>query len=520
MPASYQVLIDYDNSGDVALTDTIDALYPYTIDTGPDGTIDGSPAIISVEDVSDRVRLATPLTAGYGRDQARAYSPPRAGKSIFLLDNSDGTFASLNAASPFFGSLNPGLRCRELVTLLGATYGLHDGYLAAPSELPGIRQQLVSQTSYDGLERLAAAEIATPELVGARIDEAIAACLDAANWPADRRRLAVADTTLTRWCVAAIDAGRAIRDLVFSEGPGAAFYIDPDTGEAAFENRHFRLTTGRCTTSQMTARSQGAEPVFEGDFAFDPGTKNVVNSCTVPVKSFALGALGTVWTGPTPITLAAAEVRTYPVSTTADWFTAAVAPVSGTDYTLSGTALASAVLSRTSGKTAVLTLTAGAGGCTVTGLVVRAQTVTVSTTDVSNTVSGASTSGVDYGLRTLPGEFTPSWLPDVLTAQAFCDFVVNRYRDPVPTVRFTVNSQSDARLAAALARKFSDRVTVVEPLRAFLSDDFFVEQVGDLVLPGGNHRRTFGCEQASAQQFWVLSDPILSLLGTSTKVVY
>jgi hypothetical protein len=521
MPPTYAVFVDWDNSGDVGGPGTIDALGTTTIDGLGTMTIDGLASVISLEDVSADVRLSTPLTASYGRDQARAYSPPMAGKSAFLLDNTDGKYASLNASSPLFGKLNPGLRCRSTITLLGTTYGLHDGYLGEPSELPGIRQQLVSETSYDGLEKLRAAIISTAELVGARIDEAIAACLDAANWPADRRALAVADTTLVRWCVDGIDAGKAIRDLAFSEGAGAAFFIDPDTSYATFLNRNYRLLTSRCTTSQMTARSQGPEPLFEQDFAFDPGVRNIVNACTVPVNSYALGAVGAVWTGPTPVTLAANEVRTYAVSTTADWFTAAAAPTSGAgDFTVTAGSLVSATLDRTSGKRCTLTLTAGASGATLTGLRIRAQTVTITKTDVSNTVSGAAASGIDYGVRTFRDEFIPTWLPDLNTAQDFCNYVVSRYKDPVPTVRFAVNSQSDARLAAVLPRKFSDRITVVEPLRAYLNDDFFVEQIADEVSPGGNHRRIFGCEKASDQAFWVLGVAGYSELGQTTVPGY
>lgn len=521
MTVTHTVLIDFHGDGVVFASGTVDMLGTTTVDGLGTTTVDGLAALlVSDEDVSADVRLTTPLSATYGRDQAREYNPPGVGKSTFLLDNTDGRYASLNSASPLFGLINPGLFCQEAVTVLGTIYVFHTGYLDAPSELPGVRQQLVNETSLDGLAKLKAAVISTAELVNKRVDEAIAACLDAANWSASLRSLAVADTTLTRWCADQVDAFTAIRDLVFSEGPGANFYIDPATGSVVFENRHYRLLTSRCTTSQMTARSQGAEPVFGQDFSFDPGVRNIVNSCTVPVNSYVLGTLGTVWTAPTPIALAAGEVRQYQVTTTADWFSAAVAPVAVTDYTLTGTALASAVLSRTSGKRATLTLTAGAGSATITGLVVRAQTVTVSKTYVSNTVSGASATGVDYGVRTFPTEFVPSWLPDIVTAAAFTDYVVARYRDPVPIVRFAINSETDARLAAAMARKVSDRITVIEPLRTYLNADFFVEQVTDVVSLGGNHQRIFGCEQASQQQFWVLGDPILSILGVSTKLSY
>lgn len=511
----YRWLVDFDNSGTFASTVPADAWAAALF-----LAVASYDAVDADEDVSSDVRLTTPLQVTHGRDQAREYGPPTPAKLTGLLDNSDGKYSSANSASPLFGRLNPGLLDQLTVELLGVTYGLHTGYLDAPSEQPGVRQQLVSETSLDGLVKLKAAVISTPELVGQRVDVAIGVCLDAAGWPAGLRRLAVADTTLARWVADGIDAFTAIKDLMYTEGPGANVYVDPATGELVFENRHYRLLTARCMTPQMTARAQGAEPVFGQDFGYDPGVKGVVNSCTVPVNTYAIGSLAAVWTGPTPVALAAGESRSFQVTTTADWFTGAVVPVTGTDYTLTGTALASVALSRTSGKRATLTLVAGAGSATITGLRVRAQTVTISRSYVSNTVSGASASGVGYGVRTFPSEFVPSWLPDATTAQDYCNYVVSRYKDPVPTVRFVLNGMDETRLAAALAQRLSNRIRVIEPLRAHIDADFFVEQIADVIAMGGSHQRVLSCEQAAAGAFWALGLVGYSELGASTRLSF
>jgi hypothetical protein len=279
-----------------------------------------------------------------------------------------------------------------------------------------------------------------------------------------------------------------------------------------WENRGYRLTRARATTSQMTARDTGAEPLFGPDLSFDAGVGSVVNSCTVPVNVYAVAAaVAPIWTGPTPIVLAPGQAYAIEVSTSSNWFTAAVAPVSGTDYALAGTPLASATLSRTSGTRATLTLVAGAGTATITGLVVRAKTVDVTQASYSNTISGASASGVDYKVRTFPSDFIPSWLPNANTAIDFSNYVVGRYKDPVPTVRFSVNNRTDARFAAVLPRKPSDRITVVESVRAFLNGDFFVEQLTDVIQDGGDvHQRTFACEQASSLAYGVWDTSVWS----------
>ena len=501
MSVAVQVLIDFDNDGIVDPQQRTPRLL-------------GATAVQQAQDVSARVRQSPPLVCSYGRDAAREYQPPAAGKCTFDLDNTDGLFASLNSASALFGRLNPGLLCRVRRSADGgATWSyVHSGYTDVPSEQPGIRQQRVALTSFDGLAALKAAVISTAELVGVTIDVAVSACLDAAGWPASLRDIATADTTLNRWCVDRLDAFTALRDLTYSEGPPATFYVDPDTMKFHWENRTYRLTQARATTSQMTVRSQGAEPVFGQELGFDPGVASVVNSCTVPVNAYTIpGSVGVVWTGPTPLALVPAQVYTIEVSTSADWFTGALAPVAATDYTLTGTALASATLSRTSGKRATLTLTAGAGSCTITGLQVRAKTVTVAKTYYANTISGASASGVDYRTRTFPTDFIPSWLPNANTAIDFCNYVVGRYKDPVPTVRFVLNNETDARFAFALPRKPSDRITVIEPLRAFLNGAFFVEQLTDVIASGGSgQQRVFACEQASSLAYGVWDTSVWS----------
>lgn len=506
---TYRFFVDWDNDGVVVHA------------SNGTGRLLGSTQGERREDVTADVRHVPTTRITRGRDQAREYSPPAAGVATFSLDNSDGTYSSGNSSSPLYGQLNPGVLCRIEGTYGSTTYRLHTGYLDVPAERPGPRQQLIAESSLDGLAKLKAATISTAEYTSIRVDQAIGHVLDEAGWSASARSLAAADTTLTRWCVDGVDAFTAIRDLVFTEGPGALCMVDP-SGNVVFQNRHYRLLTSRCTTSQVTVRNDTTEPIYGIDFAFDPGVRGIVNACTVPVRSYAVAALGVVWTGTTPITLGPSQAASYTVSTTADWFTGAVVPAAGTDYTLTAGAV-TPTLSRTSGKRAVLTMTAGAAGATFTGLQVRAQAVTVSSVDVSNTISGASASGVDYGVRTLPDEFVPPWLPDRLTALDFANYVVSRYKDPVVQVTFSLDNSSAEGLVQALARDVSDRVTIVENARAFVNGDFTIEQITHVLSGGGNHQVVFGCEQISgptAQTYWVLGQAGYGELGTTTRLCY
>lgn len=462
------------------------------------------------EDVSADWRQEPITFVGRGRDQAREYSPPQAGTMEFSLDNASGDYSSANPLSPIAGLVLPGRDVDFDAVYAGVTYPLFRGFLDVPTELPYMTRQEVHFSALDGLAKLKAAKVSTAMYTSLRTDQAIGHVLDAAGWPASARTLDTGKTTLARWWVDQIDAFTAIKDLVQTEGVGALFYVDAE-GNLVFESRHYRLLTSRSTTSQATLRGQGAEPVYGSDFEYEPGLRGVVNSCTVPVRSYASTGGATIWTAPTlPLTLGPGEVRTFTVSTTADGFSGA---------TVSITPALSTSLSRTSGKTATLTVTAAAGGSTVTALSVTGTTWAISTTQVGHTID-ASASQATYGVRAFPDEFIPRWVPTTQEAVDFCNAVVGRYQDPRPQIRISLTNGAEERLIQALARQISDRVHVVETSLAFVDDDFFVETITHEISSGRNHKTKFSCERAVDQTFWILGDPVYGLLGDTTVLGY
>lgn len=485
------------------------ASYKLYVDWANDGSFASSG-----DDITNDVRWSPAVTIQRGRDQMREMSPPMVGAAARRVENRTGTYSSQNTGSAIYPNVLPGRPTAIDAVYGGTTYQIERGFLDVPKEAPGPTTLAVDLPSLDGLAKLKAARVSTAMLTNVTTDVAIAAVLDAAGWTA-ARSLDTGATTLARWWVDDIDAFTAIRDLVYSEGPPAIFYVD-GSGTLVFESRHYRFLTGRCTSSQVTLRSNGSEPLFT-DFTYDPGVKSVVNSASVPVRSYAVAALAVIWTGPASVTLGAGETRTYTVSTTADGFTGALAPVAATDYALTSGTLTSATLNRTSGSTAKLTLVDGGTGCTLTGLQVRAQPVTTSEQTVSSTLD-TSASQTAYGLRTLPTDFTPAWLPDVDTATDYSNYVVGRYQAPVPQIAVTMNNGDATRLVQALSRKISDRITAIENLRAYVNADVFIEGVEHTLLPGANHQTTFRTEQAGSQVFWILGQAGYSELGATTKL--
>ena len=133
----------------------------------------------------------------------------------------------------------------------------------------------------------------------------------------------------------------------------------------------------------------------------------------------------------------------------------ATTPVSGTDYTL----LAGSVtptLSRTTGASTTITLTAGGGGASLDRLALRAQPV--STIYSLQATASDSSSITDYGPRSFPGDAPFSNIAD---AQAVLDTAIQMHAEPLPVVtgKFSVG-QNTTRAASVLARDLSDRVTL------------------------------------------------------------
>lgn len=403
---------------------------------------------------------------------------------------------------------------------VATTYPMAVAYTNEPSEQPLLRERSVRIYALDGLGRAGAATIYSDRYTSIRIDVAIGVVLDLIGWPADRRTLDVAATTLTGWFVAGITAFQALKELVLTEGVGAMLYVDGD-GDVVFESRHYRLVTTRSTTSQGTFRDQGAEPLMS-QFSVVPGETGIVNSCTIPVRSYALAALAQVWTGPTPLVLTPGQVWTQTISTDGVAFDNAVNPTAGAgDFTVSAGAVVSATLDRDGGKTALLTIVAGAAGATLTGLRVRAQAVTITEQLVSNTVD-ASASIADHGLQTLPSDFVPKWVPTVAEAEDFANAVVGRNATERAQVVIGVNNLTATRLTQALARRISDRVTAIDTSAiASFNADAIVEAVeyrfdshGDVL------EASFYCEEARGQSYWTLGVAGLSELGDTARLGY
>ena len=488
------------------------AFYTVYVDWDGDGLVDPAyffyfPWHLANSDnneVTYQVRANPGITTVRGRDQVRSLAPPRAGAFSAELDNRNKDYSPEYAASPLYGQLVPGRLVQVRANYGGTDYTLWTGYLDDIPQHPGRTRLSVSLPSIGPLSMLAGQSVSTALYASIDTGTAIGYVLDAAGWPAGDRTIDTGSTTLDWFWCENQDAISALNALLATEGPGACIYEDGD-GKIVFESRGYRRVTARSTTSQATFRDTGAEPNIGQAFSYNPELKNVYNVARATIKTRTAKSAAAVWTLGTAVNLAPNEVRKYTVSGS-DPFTNALTPASPTDYVVTSGSLASVALSRTTGQSTLITLTAGASGAVLTGLQMRADSVTVDyTTQVSSTLD-ATASIAKYKTRV----YAPATLAEIpfSTAQDLCNSVVALYQDPRPTVQIEINNGNATRLTQILTREVSDRITIIEA-QTGLDADFYVEQIDHSITDAGLlHRATFGCEKVSSINYAVWDDAL------------
>lgn len=484
----------------------------YDVDIDTDGSESFAEDVLGVVSTNPPGQLNSRLLTGErGRDQARMLAPPRAGKASLFLDNMSGSYGPSSGVQA--GRL---VRVRATDPTTATVHDLHLGILDKPEHLPGTQfEKLVSLKTKGTLSRLAGKQISTALYSSITTDVAIGHLLDAVGWPAggSYRALDVGKTTLDWWWLDKQDAMQALVELLNTEGPGAAIYED-GAGRVVFNSRHARVTEARSTTIQTTFRSTGTEPIIELPFAYDPGLQDVINVCSITVKTRAAQSSAQVWALGSTVTLAAAETIEFTArQSDGDPFTSAVTPSSGGgDFTVSAGSVTSVTLDRTSGASVTVTIVAGASGATITGLRLRAQSVEVTHTTVRTNTVDTSASRAQYGDQTPPNGWRVRAEIPVAMAQDFVNAVVGFYKDGRPNAQLALMANGDAaRLTAALDREVGDRVRVIED-NLSIDEEFTVEQVRHEISSPSTHITYFGLELASGIEYGVWG---LARWGTS-----
>lgn len=504
---------------------TAHATWVIYIDWDNNGSIDGVPAPTANETVTTNVLgLRTPLNWKMGRDGARSLSGFMSADIALELNNTTKLYSPDYAAGALFGNLGPGKPVRIRATS-GTTRDIFRGFIDDYNINPSEAKKSAEITCVDAFAHVADAVVNTALFQGIRTGEAMVAVLDAIGWPGTGlssstfRDIDAGSTTIRHFWLENDTAGQAIKDIVESEGPPAVCYVD-GTGKFVFRDRGHRLIDSTSTTVQATFRDTGAETSTDVNFSepaeYNVGYRDLVNSVSFDVEERAPLGVDTVWQTEDTISVGASASVTLTAQAD-DPFSDAIAPNAtdvqpdgSTDYVLQSGSVASITLTRTSGQSAGITITAGAGGAVLSGLRLRAVAYPVST-PYRVTVEDA-TSIAAYG-KTSWTEGVPKWCGR-LDAEAIANKILQFRKNRLPTFSVTVNNGNSNRLGQILDRDISDRVTIIETNTA-VSADHFIESIEyNVEQIGYDHRATFFCERVPSGLSPSSSDVLI--LGNNT----
>lgn len=467
--------------------------YTLAIDWSRAGTYAGT-----LEDVTGYVLDNPVITVEYGRDSTQVANQAGAGRMQFALENDGREFSPENTSSPITGKILPGRHVRLDKLLSAVLYTIYDGVIDGFDVDPTAAARDFSATCLDGWGQPGAEKLSTPLYTGIRTGTAIGLVLDEIGWTGPRD-LDPGATVMPFWWEEGSDASTAINRLIDSEGPPALALVEG--GTFIFRDRHHRLTrTASTTTNGLFTHiiPAGSGPggdykVLKDTFIYDHGLRSIANVATFSVAQRAPDQLQEVWFTDTPITLAAGESIAIEIQT-ADPFMGALVPVLDVDYLASfGTITAS--LSRTSGQSALLTLTAGGVAAQVDRIGVRATPLPVVRTVK---VTEEDTSSINtYDIQTWPRELP---FAGVYDARAIAQRIVSTYATNRPTVTFEIANVDDTYLTQILARKISDRITIRNDAIG-INRDFIIERKAQSIQKlGGIHKARFTCEVVEPTQ--------------------
>lgn len=482
--------------------------YSVAVDWAGDGSF-----TTTGDDVTNRIKAETPITIAYGRDQARSLSPAGPGQADFEIYNNSKDYTPGNASSPLFPNVRPARPVRIQATLSPTTYTLHRGKFDSyePDRGNADAERTVKIGTLDAYASMAKVKLSTPLSQGITTGTAIGLVLDAAGWTGGRD-LDTGATWIPWWWEDGTEAGAALDKIMNSEGPPALLYVDPATNNIVFRDRNHRIMRTASKTSQATFRDSGTDTStavrFGQGVTADYGWRNIVNSVTFTVEERQAINTTTVWESDEIIVIGASASRTIAISTQDPFFDARVPDDTAGDYVVTSGSVTSVTLSRTSGASLIITITAGGSGAVVSGLRLRANTLAVVRS--LQITAKDSTSISTYDEQTWPNDAPWATKYD---AQAIADNIVALRKNPLVQISIPLVQSSDFATALMFTRDLSDRVTINDAASG-TSGDFYIERIEHTIRgikTGPIVETVFGCEAVPAG---LPANPFT--LGTST----
>ena len=470
--------------------------YSVLIDWNGDGAVTGVG-----DDVTADVLGDGSWTSTYGRDQSRQLSPSRVGSATWSLCNTSRIYSPENEDSPIVNDLGPARPVFFDVAFPTVDHALFRGRIDDFNVHPDRSNLTADFTALDGLAQLQGVELSTQVYEGLRTGQIIRIILDAVGWPVADRLIDVGASFARFWWADGKDAFIAVQEIVQAEGPPSIAYVAPG-GTFVFEDRHHRLQDARSLSPQAAFASRLVScdtPAVTGfsytaPFEYETGWRDIVNSVETVVDERQPDIeVDPVWESDSPFSISSGETVSIAV-TTNEPMTNAITPQLNSDYFHTGPGTVTVVLSRLSGQTIIIQLTAAGGASTVTFLRLRARLIPVARM-IRVTATDPASIGT-FGERRFPGQIP--WATANDTA-AVADVILSHYAQRRPIVKMRVVAQDPDHLEQILGRTISDRITISNG-ELGLDSDFFIEQVSHTIRRINPerppiHAGVFGCER-------------------------
>lgn len=511
------------------------------------------------EDLSNRRLANQGVSVTIGRDQDKAFAPPRIAASNFGIDNTDQKYSNDYSASPVYQLVTPGKRVKQSLQYGSkraynrhatynknvpyngiANYPLFLGKTDRISSDPSIGVKNVIIPCIGLLATIKNKKLTTTQLYeGIRTDEAITTILNLAGWPVGKRIISIGDSVLKYWWLANQEAYPALLAILNSEGAGAAIFEDYD-GNIVFQNRNYRTTNASSITSQATIydRYVGASQLYNKHstytkhelyvgkagayyyekLGYDPGWDSIINVCDATVNDRTLASLAPIWSYGSSLVLAGGQTFTISFIPSVP-AKGVINPVAGTDYLVGAGSVITMTATPSSGQVFTVTVTAGGGGATINGLQVRGQLLNSSSQRIitnSNTTGAAIEDQVHYSVPLLPDT-------DFNYVQSIVDSYVTSYQDVHPSIQITVPNYDARTLRKIMTLKISDRITIYNKHLGLEGIDLFIESLSHNIMYNGRmHRLQIGTSKVTGitggawdvGHWFLFGDPLNATWGT------
>jgi hypothetical protein len=235
---------------------------------------------------------------------------------------------------------------------------------------------------------------------------------------------------------------------------------------------------------------------FIPPFGYSHGWRDIINSAIFAVEERRPEAsLSVVWESGTTISLTLGQSVQVDVQAS-DPFRDAQDLTDGTDIIHTGTGTPIVLLSRRSGQSLTITITAVGGTVNISRLQVRARTVPVARTVQVSAEDAVSIAR--HSRRSYPDD--PPWV-NANDAQAITQLLLAHYAERRPTVQLRIVSSDDDHWLQVLTRALSDRITIRNG-ELGLDGDFHIERIEQIIArtvvdecTQTVHYATFGCER-------------------------